>query len=232
MHNHGMRIVTDELEFLSSLVPLEGARVLELGCGKAEFSRRLVEKAGVASVTALEVDEIQHRKNLGGPQVDRLIFGYGAAEDIPYSDGTFDGVVMLKSLHHVPLDDLDRALEEVRRVLKPGGWAYISEPVFAGPLNEIIRLFHDEQAVRAAAYEALKRARSTGVLHEIAEHEFEMPARYRSYDDFHAKHVDKTHSEVDYPPAVAAEVRKRLESHMTAEGASFMRPMRVNLLKR
>jgi ubiquinone/menaquinone biosynthesis C-methylase UbiE len=227
-----MRIVTDELDFLASLVPLEGARVLELGCGKAEFSRRLVEKGGVASVMALEVDRVQHRKNLGAPQVDRLVFGYGGAEDIPCDDATFDGVVMLKSLHHVPLENLDRALEEVRRVLKPGGWAYISEPVFAGPLNEIIRLFHDEQAVRAAAYEAIQRARAAGVLEEVAEHAFEMPAKYASYDDFHAKHVDKTHSEVDYPPAVAAEVRKRLESHMTAGAAKFMRPMRVNLLRR
>jgi len=227
-----MKIVRDELEFLASLVPLEGARVLELGCGKAEFSRRLVQRAGVAEVTALEVDEIQHAKNLAGPQVERLAFGYGPAEDIPAADASFDGVVMMKSLHHVPVESLDQALREVRRVLKPGGWAYISEPVYAGPLNDIIKLFHDEGVVRAAAYEALKRACQAGVLREVAEYDFEMPARYASYDDFVAKHVDKTHSEIDYPPAVAAEVRKQLDAHMTAEGARFMKPMRVSLLGR
>lgn len=227
-----MEILTDELPLLDSLVALQGAAVLELGCGKAEFSRRLAERANVASVTALEVDPIQHRRNLEGPPTPGLTFGYGGAQKIPFPNEAFDGVLMMKSLHHVPLDSLDQALREVRRVLKPGGWAYISEPVYAGPLNEIIRLFHDEGVVRAAAYEALKRAAHDGVLEEVEERHFEMPVRYASYDDFVARHVQLTHSEIDYPDDVAREVRRRLEAHMGAEGARFMRPMRVNLLKR
>lgn len=226
-----VRIVTDELEFLASLVPLRGARVLELGCGKAEFSRKLAQKGGVESVMALEVDRIQHRKNLEGPQVERLVFGYGPAEAIPAPDAAFDGVVMMKSLHHVPMEHLDQALREVRRVLKAGGWAYISEPVYAGPFNDIIKLFNDEGVVRAAAYAALRRACEAGVLREEAEHAFEMPARYASYDEFVKKHVDKTFAEVDYPPHVAAEVRRMLEAHMGPDGARFMRPMRVNFLR-
>ena len=43
-------------------------------------------------------------------------------EDIPFPSGAFDLVLMLKSLHHVPLAHLDRALDEVARVLRPGGW--------------------------------------------------------------------------------------------------------------
>ncbi len=53
---------------------------------------------------------------------------------------------------------MDAALAEIARVLVPGGWLYVSEPVFAGPFNELMRLFHDEQAVRAAALAALARA--------------------------------------------------------------------------
>lgn len=224
-------VVKDEVELLSALASLDGARVLELGCGKAEFSRRLVRDTAVASVTALEVDEIQHRKNLEGPQVERLTFGYGPAEAIPAEDASFDGVVMMKSLHHVPMEHLDAALREVRRVLKPGGWAYISEPVYAGDFNDIIKLFNDEGVVRAAAYAALRRACEAGVLREEAEHAFEMPARYASYDEFVKKHVEKTFAEVDYPPQVAAEVRRKLEAHMGPDGARFMRPMRVNFLR-
>jgi hypothetical protein len=47
-----------------------------------------------------------------------------------------------------------------------------------------------------------------------------------------AKHVQLTHSQIEYPPEVAAEVRRRLEAHMTPEGAKFMRPNRVNLMRR
>ena len=227
-----MDVVKDEVAFLGSLVPLEGATLLELGCGKAEFTRRLLARAQVRAVTALEVDRIQHQLNLQGPQDPRLTFGYGGAEAIPFDDETFDGVMMMKSLHHVPVARMAQAFHEMSRVLKPGGWAYISEPVYAGALNDIIKLFHDEGSVRAAAYEALRAAGREGVMHPVSEHWFEMPRHYSGYDDFVAKHVETTHSEKRYPPEVATEVRRRLEAHMTPQGADFMSPMRINLLRR
>jgi len=225
-------LVRDEVEFLASLVSLEGANVLELGCGSGAFARKLLKETGVASVTALEVDAVQHAKNLAAPPVEGVRFDVGGAERIPCGDATMDGVVMMKSLHHVPMAQLDQALREIARVLKPGGWAYLSEPLYAGPLNDIIKLFHDEGVVRAAAYEAVKRARDGHVLEWLSEHTFDTRGHYRDYDDFAAKHVDLTHSHINYPPEVAAEVRRRLDAHMTPEGATFLRPNRVNLMRR
>ncbi|HYC37243.1 MAG TPA: class I SAM-dependent methyltransferase [Usitatibacter sp.] len=227
-----VEILKDEVAFLQSLAPLEGAALLELGCGKAEFTRKVLAKTGARSVVALEVDRIQHRLNLEGPQDPRLTFGYGGAEAIPFDDATFDGVLMMKSLHHVPMPSLDRALAEIRRVLKPGGWAYISEPVYAGPQNDLIRLFHDEGVVRAAAIEALERAVAAGVLLQEGEYHFDMPAHYASFDDFVARHVETTHSEKNYTPEIAAELRRRFEAHMTPSGADFLKPMRVTFLRK
>lgn len=51
-----------------------------------------------------------------------------------------------------------QALAEAARVLRPGGHLYVSEPVYAGPLNDVIGLFHDEREVRAAAQAALDEA--------------------------------------------------------------------------
>lgn len=42
---------------------------------------------------------------------------------------------------------MDQALAEVARVLRPGGYLYVSEPVYAGPLNEIVCLYNDEGVV-------------------------------------------------------------------------------------
>jgi len=225
-------IVEDEVVFLESLVALRSAAVLELGCGKAEFARRLVERTPVAFVTALEVDRAQHLLNVAGAQHPKLAFGFGAAEDIPFAESLFDGVVMMKSLHHVPVEAMDRALKEVRRVLKPAGWLYVSEPVYAGELNDIVRLFHDEARVRSAAYQALQRSARVGVFEWVAERAFEMRAFYSDYNDFVDKHVRLTHSEIHYSDAIAAEVRKRLAPLMTPRGATFARPMRANLLRR
>jgi ubiquinone/menaquinone biosynthesis C-methylase UbiE len=225
-------VVEDEAAFLQSLASVDGATLLELGCGKAEFTRKLLATTKVKSIVALEVDRIQHRKNLASPQDPRLVFGVGGAEAIPFDDSSFDGVMMMKSLHHVPVEEMAQAFEEIRRVLKPGGWAYISEPVYAGPQNEILKLFHDEGVVRAEAIRALERATRGGVMRQESEHHFDMPTRYASFDEFVKKHVEVTHSETHYTPEVAAEVRRRFEAHLTPTGVSFMKPMRVNFLRR
>lgn len=225
-------VVKDEVALLQSLVPLDGAALLELGCGKAEFTRRLLARTQAKSVAALEVDRIQHRLNLGGPQDPRLAFGYGGAEAIPFDDATFDGVLMMKSLHHVPTEVMDQAFAEIRRVLRPGGWLYISEPVYEGELNDIIKLFHDEGAVRAAAYQAIRRADREGVMRLESEHHFDMPAHYSGFAEFLEKHVETTHSQKNYTPEIAVEVRRLFEARMGPQGADFVRPMRVSLMRR
>ena len=225
-------LVSDEALLLASLVPLAGAKVVELGCGKAEFARRLVHRTPVASVTALEVDAIQHAKNLASEHPQRLQFAFGGAEEIALDADSVDGVVMMKSLHHVPIRFLDQALHEIARVLKPRGWFYASEPVYAGELNEVVKLFHDEGEVRAAAHAALKRAHRDGVLTEEHEIEFMAPVEFRDFDDFAERVIHATHSHHALSAELLAQVRARFEAHMTADGAKFVRPMRVNLMRK
>ena len=148
-------LIRDELELLDGLVDLaHRPRVIELGCGAAQLSRRLLERFPASEVTALEVDERQHAKNVAVPQPG-ITFMKAGAQAVPLGDAQFDLALMLKSLHHVPVPLMAHALAEVARLLKPGGHLYVSEPVFGGPLNEVMRLFHDEQVVRAAAQAAL-----------------------------------------------------------------------------
>ncbi|MBN8764513.1 MAG: class I SAM-dependent methyltransferase, partial [Thiobacillus sp.] len=151
--------VADEADILDELLPLPGAKVLELGCGKADKTRLIARTA--ASVLALEVDTRQLAENQSAEKPDNVQFEFGGAEDIPVDDSSVDIVLMFKSLHHVPLERMDDVFSEIRRVLKPGGMAYISEPVYAGDFNEIIRLFHDERMVREAAFAAEVKAVST-----------------------------------------------------------------------
>jgi len=224
-------LVIDEVELLRTVLPLQDARAIELGCGKAELARKLIERGLVKSVTALEVDKIQHARNCAGAKLPGLDFLYGGADDIPLPDAAFDLALMLKSLHHVPIDRLDHALREIRRVLKPAGYLYVSEPVYAGSFNDIIRLFHDEGEVRAAAYDALTRAVAHGYMEDAGEITFDMPLAFQDFDDFFNKIVRVTHSELVLTGDKLIDVRQRFEKHMTPQGARFVRPMRVNVLR-
>jgi ubiquinone/menaquinone biosynthesis C-methylase UbiE len=227
-----MELIADEVAFLQSLVPLAGAHVAELGCGKADFARALIGHTGVARVDAFEVDRIQHAKNLESAANEKITFRLGGAEAIDLPGASLDGVVMMKSLHHVPMEQLDRALAEIRRVLKPGGWLYVSEPVYAGEFNEIVKLFHDEGEVRAAAQAAVRRAAQARVLDLEVDREFMAPLAFRDFADFEAKVIGATHSAHVLTREPLAEVRQRFEAYMTPEGAKFTRPMRVQLMRR
>jgi SAM-dependent methyltransferase len=224
-------LVDDELDLLATLVPLDGARLIELGCGNARLARMLLDRYPGAEVTGLEVDAIQHAKNLAAPQA-RLRFVKAGAEAIPLADASFDGALMLKSLHHVPLPLMDPALREVARVLRPGGWLYVSEPVYAGPLNELIRLFNDEREVRAAAQRALDDALRSGRWDAAAERRFETPVHFRDFADFEQRMMRPTFADHRIDEAMLAAVRARFEPHAGPQGASFTRPMHVRLLRR
>ena len=194
----------DEHVILKELLPLGGAHVLDLGCGTAEKTRAIARDGQVASITALEVDEVQHGKNLQSGDQANVVFRLGGAEAIPAADASFDIVLMFKSLHHVPVDRMDRALSEIRRVLKPGGLAYLSEPIFAGDYNDVLRLFHDEQAVREAAFAAIRRAVDGGGLTLVSQTFFDPGRHFDDFAQFEKQVLQVTHTRA---PAVGRDVR-------------------------
>jgi len=139
---------------------------------------------------------------------------------------------MFKSLHHVPVEHMDRALDEIARVLRPGGLAWISEPVYAGELNELMRLFHDEKRVREAAFAALSRAVARGPLVLKEERFFNTRSQFDDFAQFDARMIRVTHSNHQLSPALYAEVKEKFEAHLTPQGVTFINPQRVDLLQK
>jgi len=228
---HIEALVDDELDVLASLVPVAGQDIVELGCGAAGLARSLLARHPDSQVTGLEVDERQHAKNLASPQPG-LHFVAGGAQAIPFADASFDLALMLKSLHHVPVPLLSQALGEVARVLRPRGYLYVSEPVYGGPLNELIRLFNDEGLVRAAAQAAVDAALRTGMWEQVAERFFAMPVRFKDFADFEQRMMRPTFADHRIDDAKLAEVAGAFAPHMQEGGARFTRPMHVRVLRK
>jgi SAM-dependent methyltransferase len=224
-------LIEDELDLLAALVPLDDQDIVELGCGAAQLARALLARYPGSRVVGLEVDERQHAKNLQAPQPG-LRFALGGAEATALPDASFDLALMLKSLHHVPLSAMARALAEVARVLRPAGRLYVSEPVYGGAFNEVIRLFNDEGVVRAAAQSALDVALHSGAWVQEAERRFAIAVHFRDFADFEQRMMRPTYAEHRIDDAKLAEVRSVFEPHCSADGARFVRPMHVRLLRR
>ena len=234
-----MRIATEQIgitcpeaDIYNRLLALDGKHILELGCGNAEITRNIATSGVDRKVTALEVDEIAHDLNLQITDLPNVIFGLSGAEDIPLEDESVDVVFMFKSLHHVPLELMDQSMQEIRRVLKPGGLVYISEPVFAGDFNEILRLFHNEQKVREAAFSTVKKAVDEGLFELVEETFFNSPMKFENFSDFENKVINATHSDHALDEELYRLVKHRFEDHAGEDAAHFLMPIRVDLLQR
>src|SRR5215211_290037 len=111
---------------ISHLKP--GMTVLELGCGTGSFTRELARSG--ADVVAIDVspDLLEIAKaNCSVPNVQYQIQN---AYALSYSEGVFDSVVGSSVLHHL---EIDKALGDIYRVLKPAGTIYFTEPNMLNP---------------------------------------------------------------------------------------------------
>ncbi len=221
-----------ESEIVNDLLSLDGKHILELGCGSAEITRNIATSGVNRRITALEVDEIAHEKNLQITDLPNVFFALSGAQEIPLDDASVDVVLMFKSLHHVPLDLMEASMHEIKRVLQPAGLVYISEPVFAGDFNEILRLFHDEQKVRQAAFNTIKKAVDEGLFELLEERFFNSPMKFESFAEFENNTIKATHSNHRLDEKLYNMVKQRFEQHIGNDGAHFLLPMRVDLLQK
>jgi ubiquinone/menaquinone biosynthesis C-methylase UbiE len=220
-----------ESEIYNEVLSLDDKRILELGCGKAEITQDIACNGQNRAVIALEVDERQHEKNLTISDLPNVSFQTGGAEKIPVDKNSQDIVFMFKSLHHVPEDELDKALQEIHRVLSPQGRAYISEPVYMGDFNTILSLFNDEKHVRQAAFNAIKKAVDNELFILEKEIFFNVRVKFENFEDFENKVLNVTHTNHQLSDDTYNAVKTAFGNHFNKYGGEFIAPMRVDLLQ-
>lgn len=136
------------------LSPILGKRVLEVGCGAGGLAHALVAKGALVTGVDPNADAVLAAER----SASSAEFLQAGAEALPFADRTFDAVVVVNTLHHVPIEMMDQALQEMARTTTIGGHVIIIEPLAQGSFFEALRLVEDETVVRAEAQIALARA--------------------------------------------------------------------------
>ncbi len=104
-----------------------GHRVLEIGCGTGNLALLIKRLHPDAEVVGLDPDPKALAR--ARRKAERTRFSvrleYGFAQELPYPDASFDRVLSAFMFHHLGPHEKEKALREVRRVLKPGGSLYL-----------------------------------------------------------------------------------------------------------
>ncbi len=127
--NQGKHMPLEAIDWFLKALP-ENPHILEAGCGPGRESTVFLQKS--ATVVGIDLSEgllkIAREKN---PAVEYIKASF---LDLPFLEETFDGVWAHASLVHLEkLEDAFQALVEFKRVLKPGGTAFVGVKLQTGP---------------------------------------------------------------------------------------------------
>lgn len=103
-------------------------RVLELGCGTGYYTRELLLTG--ATICAIDISPDLLQLARAGISSERVSFVEANAYAMDFADACFDTVVGSSVLHHL---DIDKALPELFRVVRPGGLIAFTEPNMLNP---------------------------------------------------------------------------------------------------
>ena len=228
---NNISLTVDEIYIVESL-NLNFKTILELGCGEAKITQKIASNGHTRRVIACEVDEVQHKKNLKLNIKDKNIkFLLCKAQELPLEDNSIDFVFMFKSFHHIPKVYMKKALEEIKRVLKPKGMAYISEPLHQGLQNELVSIFHNEEEERIAAFETIKEFVNSGELSLFKEFFFQTPITYKNFGDFEKKQMNHTFHNKKIDDKTKQLVEKKYKE-LGGDELTLLKPFRVDILKK
>jgi SAM-dependent methyltransferase len=110
----------------AAFLPL-GERLLDLGCGEGATLYHLGAPAG-----AVGLDLFEDKLAFARTRLPKCSFVAGSAYELPFADASFDHVLVRDVVHH--LEEPERMIDEVARVLAPGGRVDVLEPCRYNPL--------------------------------------------------------------------------------------------------
>ncbi len=132
--------------------PLSSGTWLDVGCGPRS------RIANLLTGTTFGVDSAVNR--LFDAQRDGVVCVCASATELPFAEGSFDGVVCFGLLHHLNEADADAALVEMCRVTRPGGAVLLYDNIgtrsaLRRPLAALLRALDQGEHIRAEG--ALRR---------------------------------------------------------------------------
>ncbi|QAY67769.1 class I SAM-dependent methyltransferase [Paenibacillus protaetiae] len=120
----------------------ENFHIADLGCGSGRHVLFLLNEGFRVSGMDISRESIDYLTGIAAPYRNKADLQQGSLTELPYSDASLDGVICHGVLLYLNADDIQKAIGEIHRVLKPGGKAII-----------VVRSIHDMRYGKGTAVE-------------------------------------------------------------------------------
>ncbi len=119
--------------FYLSHIPIDTRKILDVGCGSGDTLLALSTK--LRNISYYGIDPIQNFVDLAKEKLPNSTILKASVEEVPFEDGSFDFILSHVVFQHV---DRQKALMEIKRILKPHGRVVITEVLAKQPAQSIL----------------------------------------------------------------------------------------------
>lgn len=178
--------------FLDWIDVPENLRWIDIGCGTGVFTEELIKRCSPAKVVGIDPSAAQIAFARNRPGLETVEFRVADAQDLPFADHGFDIAVMALVVHF--LSEPAKAIAEMARVVRPGGWAstYVWDYSVGGsptaPITAAMTSLGFETplppSAKATSLQALLELWQSAGLSEIETRVIDIAVEFADFDEF------------------------------------------------
>ena len=230
--------------FLQWIAPAKRRKWLDVGCGTGILTEALLDLCDPLAVVGIDQSAEQVQQALRGPAGKRATFQQADAADLPFPDASFDIVASALVLNFIASPAL--ALEEMRRVARPGGivsgyvWDFGKDLSPSGPLRRAMRAVGAEvpdiPGTLHSSEQALRSLLAKAGLHPVESRTIDVTLAYSDFEDFWGAQTPRYSPTTGIINAMSESERRRLKRTVrdalaVAPGGKIEYSARVNAVR-